>query len=68
MSFGHFLSLHQVWRSCLSDGERDYLQQFLPEGIDVEQVVQQLLGGENFHFGNLFLDWLVTAGLSASLE
>ncbi|XP_056846265.1 uncharacterized protein LOC108815149 isoform X1 [Raphanus sativus] len=47
----------EVWRSCLSDGERDYLQQFLPEGIDVEQVVQQLLGGENFHFGNLFLDW-----------
>ncbi|KAL0843064.1 hypothetical protein Bca101_016309 [Brassica carinata] len=47
----------EVWRSCLSDGERNYLQQFLPEGIDVEQVVQQLLDGDNFHFGNLFLDW-----------
>ncbi|KAJ0243463.1 Nuclear factor kappa-B-binding protein [Hirschfeldia incana] len=47
----------EVWRSCLSDVERDYLQQFLPEGVDVEQVVQQLLDGENFHFGNPFLDW-----------
>ncbi|CAH8328183.1 unnamed protein product [Eruca vesicaria subsp. sativa] len=47
----------EVWRSCLSDGERNYLQQFLPEGVDVEQVVQQLLDGENFHFGNPFLDW-----------
>ncbi|KAJ0260910.1 Nuclear factor kappa-B-binding protein [Hirschfeldia incana] len=47
----------EVWRSCLSDDERNYLQQFLPEGIDVEQVVEQLLNGENFHFGNPFLDW-----------
>ncbi|KAF8118097.1 hypothetical protein N665_0006s0097 [Sinapis alba] len=47
----------EVWRGCLSDGERNYLQQFLPEGIDVEQVVQQLLDGDNFHFGNPFLDW-----------
>ena len=52
--------LHQVWRSCVSDGERNYLKQFLPEGIDVEEVVEQLLDGENFHFGNPFLDWLVT--------
>lgn len=49
-----------MWRGCLSDGERNYLQQFLPEGVDVEQVVQQLLDGEHFHFGNPFLDWLVT--------
>ncbi|KAL0647980.1 hypothetical protein Bca4012_046271 [Brassica carinata] len=47
----------EVWRGCLSDGERNYLQQFLPEGVDVEQVVQQLLDGEHFHFGNPFLDW-----------
>ncbi|KAF8052654.1 hypothetical protein N665_1523s0010 [Sinapis alba] len=47
----------EVWPGCLSDGERNYLQQFLPEGLDVEQVVQQLLDGENFHFGNPFLDW-----------
>ncbi|KAL0887952.1 hypothetical protein Bca101_011935 [Brassica carinata] len=47
----------EVWRGCLSDGERNYLQQFLPEGVDAEQVVQQLLDGENFHFGNPFLDW-----------
>ncbi|CAF1697353.1 unnamed protein product [Brassica napus] len=47
----------EVWRSCVSDGERNYLKQFLPEGIDVEEVVDQLLDGENFHFGNPFLDW-----------
>ncbi|CAN7005483.1 unnamed protein product [Brassica rapa subsp. trilocularis] len=47
----------EVWQGCLSDGERNYLQQFLPEGIDVEEVVEQLLEGENFHFGNPFLDW-----------
>ncbi|WZY74846.1 hypothetical protein YC2023_021230 [Brassica napus] len=46
-----------VWRDCLSVGERSYLQQFLPQGVDVELVVQQLLGGENFHFGSPFLDW-----------
>ncbi|CAH8292198.1 unnamed protein product [Eruca vesicaria subsp. sativa] len=50
----------EVWWSCLSDGERDYLQQFLPEGIDVEKVVEQLLDGENFHFGNPFLEWGTT--------
>ncbi|CAH2072805.1 unnamed protein product [Thlaspi arvense] len=33
---------NEVWRACLSDGERNYLQQFLPEGVDVEQVVQAL--------------------------
>lgn len=26
----------------------------------MEQVVQALLDGENFHFGNPSLDWLVT--------
>uniref|UniRef100_A0A1J3F6T1 Nuclear factor related to kappa-B-binding protein n=1 Tax=Noccaea caerulescens TaxID=107243 RepID=A0A1J3F6T1_NOCCA len=48
---------NEVWRDCLSDGDRNYLQQFLPEGVDVEQVVQALLDGESFHFGNPFLDW-----------
>ncbi|EOA19908.1 hypothetical protein CARUB_v10000158mg [Capsella rubella] len=48
---------NEVWRSSLSDGERNYLRQFLPDGVDVEQVVQSLLDGENFHFGNPFLDW-----------
>ncbi|CAN8299713.1 unnamed protein product [Cochlearia groenlandica] len=48
---------NEVWRDCLSGDERNYLQQFLPKGTNVEQVVQQLLDGENFHFGNPFLDW-----------
>lgn len=29
----------------------------------MEQVVEQLLDGENFNFGNPFLDWLVHTGL-----
>ncbi|XP_010524235.1 PREDICTED: uncharacterized protein LOC104802362 isoform X2 [Tarenaya hassleriana] len=48
---------YEVWQSLLSEGERSYLQQFLPKGVDVEQVVQALLDGDNFHFGNPFLDW-----------
>lgn len=26
----------------------------------MEEVIQSLLDGENLHFGNPFLDWLVT--------
>ncbi|VVB14403.1 unnamed protein product [Arabis nemorensis] len=48
---------NEVWRSCLSESERNYLRQFLPEGVDVEEVIQALLDGENFHFGNPVLDW-----------
>lgn len=30
---------------------------FLPRGSEPHQVVQQLLAGDNFHFGNPFLKW-----------
>ncbi|GMH06890.1 hypothetical protein Nepgr_008730 [Nepenthes gracilis] len=47
----------QVWKSHLTEKERKYLMQFLPEGSEPEQVVQLLLTGDNFHFGNPFLKW-----------
>ncbi|XP_010550232.1 PREDICTED: uncharacterized protein LOC104821139 isoform X2 [Tarenaya hassleriana] len=48
---------YEVWRCFLSEGERNYLHQFLPKVVDAEKVVQVLLDGDNFHFGNPFLDW-----------
>ncbi|GAB2278338.1 hypothetical protein Dimus_013021 [Dionaea muscipula] len=51
---------YEAWRSLLSDQERNYLKQFLPGETDPEQVVKQLLAGENFHFGNPFMKWGVS--------
>ncbi|KAG5231886.1 glutamic acid-rich protein [Salix suchowensis] len=31
--------------------------QFLPTGLDTEEVVEALLAGDNFHFGNPLLRW-----------
>lgn len=47
----------EVWQTHLSEKERDLLTQFLPSGLDGQQVVQALLAGDNFHFGNPFLKW-----------
>ncbi|KAF3790473.1 Nuclear factor related to kappa-B-binding protein [Nymphaea thermarum] len=47
----------QAWKMCLSASERKLLSQFLPKGIDVDQLLQSLFDGENFHFGNSFLEW-----------
>lgn len=33
----------------------------------MEEVIQALLDGENFHFGNPFLDWLVTLDFLVSI-
>lgn len=33
--------------------------QFLPRGSEAQQVVQALLAGDYFHFGNPFLKWQV---------
>lgn len=49
----------QVWQTCLSEKERRFLAQFLPRETEPQEAVKQLLAGENFHFGNPFLDWLV---------
>lgn len=48
---------YEVWQSLLTEKERGYLSQFLPRGVDPDQVVQALLGADNFHFGNPFLKW-----------
>lgn len=47
----------QVWRTHLSEKERELLTQFLPKGFDAQQIVQDLLEGDNFHFGNPYLKW-----------
>ncbi|XP_042502073.1 uncharacterized protein LOC122079562 [Macadamia integrifolia] len=48
---------YEVWEMNLSETERNFLTQFLPQGMDQEQVLPALLKGENFHFGNPFLKW-----------
>ncbi|XWS43940.1 hypothetical protein CRYUN_Cryun15aG0001500 [Craigia yunnanensis] len=48
---------YEVWQTHLSENERNLLMQFLPTGTDKEQVLQALLAGVNFHFGNAFLKW-----------
>ncbi|KAJ9189784.1 hypothetical protein P3X46_001038 [Hevea brasiliensis] len=48
---------YEVWQNDLSENEREYLMQFLPKGSDAEEVVQALLAGDNFHFGNPFVKW-----------
>lgn len=49
---------YEVWQTLLSENERQYLMQFLPEGVDTHKIVQELLvGHNNFHFGNPFVKW-----------
>ncbi|XP_049346609.1 uncharacterized protein LOC125811145 isoform X6 [Solanum verrucosum] len=48
---------HKVWQANLSEDERGFLTQFLPEGSGPDDIVYKLLGEENFHFGNQFLKW-----------
>ncbi|MQM18201.1 hypothetical protein Taro_051188 [Colocasia esculenta] len=45
---------YEVWETSLSEQERKLLVQFLPKGVNVDDVVPSLLAGENFHFGNPF--------------
>ncbi|KAF5479236.1 hypothetical protein F2P56_000074 [Juglans regia] len=48
---------YEVWQSHLSENERNFLVGLLPRGSEPQQVVQALLAGDNFHFGNPFLKW-----------
>ncbi|KAL8127385.1 uncharacterized protein LOC141721352 isoform X3 [Apium graveolens] len=48
---------YEVWQTHLSDKERELLAQFLPKGHDAQEIVQDLLEGDNFHFGNPYLKW-----------
>ncbi|KAL4292003.1 hypothetical protein GQ457_14G005110 [Hibiscus cannabinus] len=55
---------YEVWQTLLSENERNLLMQFLPTGTDKDHVLQALLAGDSFHFGNPFLKWgsLVCSG------
>ncbi|KAL9683827.1 hypothetical protein QQ045_021254 [Rhodiola kirilowii] len=48
---------YEVWKDYLSEDERDLLSQFLPKGVDIEEVVLSLFEGSNFSFGNPVLRW-----------
>ncbi|PHT57131.1 hypothetical protein CQW23_05617 [Capsicum baccatum] len=48
---------HKVWQANLSEDEREFLMQFLPEGSGPDDIVYKLLVEENFHFGNPFVKW-----------
>ncbi|XP_060194918.1 uncharacterized protein LOC132624107 isoform X2 [Lycium barbarum] len=48
---------HEVWQANLSQDERGFLSQFLPEGSGPDDIVYKLLGEENLHFGNPFVKW-----------
>ncbi|KAI5427979.1 uncharacterized protein LOC127126740 isoform X2 [Lathyrus oleraceus] len=48
---------NEVWNTHLLDNERDFLKQFLPGDLEPHQVVQELLSGDDLHFGNPFLKW-----------
>ncbi|KAL4567940.1 hypothetical protein LXL04_023536 [Taraxacum kok-saghyz] len=48
---------YEVWQTHLSVQERGFLTQFLPEGVEPHKIVHELLGGNNFHFGNPFMKW-----------
>ncbi|TKY46251.1 Nuclear factor related to kappa-B-binding protein [Spatholobus suberectus] len=48
---------HEVWKTHLSESERNLLMNFLPSGSEPHQVVEELLAGINFNFGNPFLKW-----------
>ncbi|XP_058179893.1 uncharacterized protein LOC131298438 isoform X4 [Rhododendron vialii] len=47
----------EVWQTHLSENERTYLTQFLPKGAETHRIVQELLAGDNFYFGNPSLKW-----------
>ncbi|XP_073042281.1 uncharacterized protein [Primulina eburnea] len=48
---------YEVWQSLFSKNERSLLSQFLPKEAEPDSLVQELLAGDNFHFGNPFLIW-----------
>ncbi|CAK7348125.1 unnamed protein product [Dovyalis caffra] len=48
---------YESWQTHLSENERNFLRQFLPTGLGAEEVVEALLSGDNFHFGNPSLRW-----------
>ncbi|CAN6703006.1 unnamed protein product [Malus baccata var. baccata] len=48
---------YEVWNTHLSENEKNHLMELLPSGQEAEQVVQALLAGDCFDFGNPLLKW-----------
>ncbi|CAI9777225.1 unnamed protein product [Fraxinus pennsylvanica] len=48
---------YEVWQNHLSEDERSLLSQLLPKGAESDNIVQDLLAGINFHFGNPLKKW-----------
>ncbi|XP_068336041.1 uncharacterized protein [Pyrus communis] len=48
---------YEVWNTQLSENEKNHLMQLLPSGQEAEEVVQALLAGDCFDFGNPLLKW-----------
>ncbi|KAK7380708.1 hypothetical protein VNO78_33223 [Psophocarpus tetragonolobus] len=48
---------YEVWKTHLSENERNLLMNFLPSGFHPNQVVEELLAGINFNFGNPLSKW-----------
>ncbi|KAK8470135.1 hypothetical protein PHAVU_004G069600 [Phaseolus vulgaris] len=48
---------YEVWKTHLSENERNLLMNFLPRDFEPHQLVEDLLSGINFNFGNPFSKW-----------
>ncbi|KAE9619776.1 putative nuclear factor related to kappa-B-binding protein [Lupinus albus] len=48
---------YEVWKTHLSENERNLLMHFLPSAFEPHQTVEELLSGNNFHCGNPFSKW-----------
>ncbi|KAI4981603.1 hypothetical protein ZWY2020_022095 [Hordeum vulgare] len=56
---------YQVRDACLTEADRKFLARFLPN-VDAEEEVQDLLSGENHHFGNPLQTWQLLLHSSSS--
>ncbi|CAL0299264.1 unnamed protein product [Lupinus luteus] len=48
---------YEVWKTHLSENERNLLMNFLPSTFEPHQTAEELLSGNNFHCGNPFSKW-----------
>ncbi|XP_019427423.1 PREDICTED: uncharacterized protein LOC109335725 isoform X3 [Lupinus angustifolius] len=48
---------YEVWKTHLSENERNLLMHFLPSAFEPHQTVEDLLSGNNFQCGNPFSKW-----------
>ncbi|KAF1860053.1 hypothetical protein Lal_00027904 [Lupinus albus] len=48
---------YEVWKTHLSENEKNFLMHFLPSAFEPHQTVEELLSGNKFHFSNPFSNW-----------